>query len=84
MGATKKQLAIQKRIREMTNDDLLDILLKYKRINLVRPTGYGKTYHFGYLTIYFSGKNCLYLYPSEVVADHDKRQHHKICVHHRS
>lgn len=69
MGATKKQLAIQKRIREMTNDDLLDILLKYKRINLVRPTGYGKTYHFGYLTIYFDDKNCLYLYPSEVVAD---------------
>ena len=69
MGATKSQINKQNKIREKTNQELLQLLMTYHMANLIRPTGYGKTYHISSLVALFPNKNFLYLYPSEVVAN---------------
>lgn len=61
MGKTIEEL------RDETFLEAMDLLEKYKRCAIIRPTGFGKT---GILTKIISCyKNVLYLYPAEVVRD---------------
>lgn len=68
--------------RELTYEDLLNKLLKYKKCALIRPTGFGKTHILTRLIKLFNAsESILYLYPSTVVKDTVLSMYYKNAVH---